>query len=95
MTARRSAFVRPIHAQQHPDAEVEALEHEVADPQDRDEDEPDDLQGGVLVHRGASVGEREVGFAGARRRRLVLEALARLAAHDPQRDGAQDGVEPR
>ena len=37
-------------ADQHADPEVEPLEQEVAEPEDRDQDEPDDLEGGVCVH---------------------------------------------
>ena len=39
--ARRSVSSRPRTGQQHADAEVEALEDEVADPEDGDEQEPD------------------------------------------------------
>ena len=43
MIGRRSRSLRPTNGQQDADAEVEALEDEVADPEDGDEDEPDGL----------------------------------------------------
>ena len=45
------ALVARQERQQHPDAEVEALEHEVAAPQDGDQDEPEILRGSSVGHR--------------------------------------------
>ena len=44
---RRSVVGAPDDRVQHADPEVKALEHEEADPEDRDDDEPD----GVKLHR--------------------------------------------
>src|SRR5674476_869871 len=43
-------FVAAQRADQHADAEIEALEDEVADPQDADQSEPEGLQEVRVVH---------------------------------------------
>ena len=80
MTRRRfsvSAACGPAEdGQQRADAEVEALEHEVAGPEQTDEAEPDECVVHELGPR-RSVGELELGVLG--RRRVVDQVLEGLA----------------
>ena len=78
-------------AHEHPDPEVEALEHEVAQPQDRDEQEPDRLECRVVLH----LNMRAPVPARVLARALLGGPLARVFQEDAPGDRRQHAVEQR